>query len=217
LPAGDDLAIVLFLMTLVFGFGLEAMKAEAVARKVVFSVLTAACLLTGGFWLQIKEVWPPFTKTTISVGTNPVAWFVVLMFILAVFAFHRPTNRNWGVTSGPEPDPVPLSQRIFLDVSLTYLTGLYKDRTSLQADALAAAYLTKWMSVTGKVAEMTKKFDGGLIVLIRSDDEKIVSASFLEKDKEKITHIAHGTAVTVQGELERINSYSVNLRNCEIV
>jgi hypothetical protein len=61
------------------------------------------------------------------------------------------------------------------------------------------------------------QFDGGLLVLIRSDDEKIVSASFLAKDKEKITHIAHGTTITVRGELEKINSYSINVRNCEIV
>jgi hypothetical protein len=90
--SGDDLAILLFFLSLAFGLGLEAMKAETVTRRVAFAALSTACLLTGVFWLQIKKIWPPFTEVAISVGTNPLAWFVVLMFILGVFAFHRPRN-----------------------------------------------------------------------------------------------------------------------------
>jgi hypothetical protein len=75
------------------------------------------------------------------------------------------------------------------------LTGLYKNRTSIQGNALAAEYLNKWVSVTGNVADIDETFDGGLMVIIHSDDGKIVSAGFLKKDKQKISHIAHGTKI----------------------
>jgi hypothetical protein len=223
LPAGDDLAIVLFFMSLAFGFGLETTKAETIARKIAFGLLTAACLLTSISWLQIKKIWPSFTEVAISVGTKPVAWFVVLMFILAVFAFHRP-KRNQNEIPSPliptareaDPEPEPQAQKIFIDVSPTYLTDLYKHRTSVQGDALAAVYLRKWMSVTGKVADISVGYGGNMQVLISSEDEKIVSALFLAKDREKISHIAHDTTITIRGQLWEINDYSIKLRNCEI-
>jgi hypothetical protein len=172
--AGDDLAIVLFFGSLVFGFGLETMKAETTARKSIFGALTAVCLLTAVFWLQIKKIWQPFTDVTASVSTNPVAWFVVLMFILAVLAFHPPKSRNQtaALRSKPELEPAPTipparpdsavpvqpSRKIFLDASPAFLTGLYENRTSFQADALAAAYKGKWISVTGKRSLMLPRY-----------------------------------------------------------
>jgi tRNA_anti-like len=219
LPAGDDLAIVLFFISLGFGFGLETMKAETIVRKIAFAFMTTACLSSGVFWLQIKKVWPPFTEAATSVGTNPVAWFVVLMFILAVFAFHRPRNRNKDEISsfGVPPDPAFPAQKIFVDVSPEYLIDLYKDRTSVQGDALAAAYLSKWVSVKGKVSDISDMYGGGLLVIVVSGNEKIVAASFLAKEKSKISHIAHGATISVQGELAGINSYSIKLANCEMV
>jgi hypothetical protein len=88
--SGDDLAIFLFFLTTAFGFGFEAVRAETSPRRITFSVFSVWVLLAGIFWLQIKPLWPSFTAATISVATNPVCWFVVLMFIFAVFAFHKP-------------------------------------------------------------------------------------------------------------------------------
>ena len=200
---------------------LETMKAETITRRVSFAILTAVCVLTGIFWPQVKKIWPPFTEAATSTGTNPVAWFVVLMFILAVFAFHRPRSRNREEILSPrtpprsELDHSPPVERIFIDESPTYLIELYKNRTSIQGNALAAAYLNKWVTVTGNVADIDEIFDGGLLVIILSND-KIVSAHFPKKEREKISHVAHGTTITIHGELQRINDHSITLCNCEI-
>ena len=121
--SGDDLAIFLFFLSLAFGFGLEAVRAETVARRVTFAALSGICLLAGIFWLQIKTVWPAFTVAVTSIATNPLAWFIVAMFILAVFAFHSPKKRNVGGQRQPSPPivapvvgpaPVPFLKRGFL-------------------------------------------------------------------------------------------------------
>jgi len=95
MPEGDDLAVSLFFLSLALpAFGLEAVKAETIPRRVMFAILAVACLLTALLWIQIKQIWPPFAVTITSLSTNPVAWFAVLMFILGVFAFHRPRKAS---------------------------------------------------------------------------------------------------------------------------
>jgi hypothetical protein len=226
--SGDDLAILLFFLSLVFGFGLEAMKAETAARRVAFGIIATACLLTGVFWLQIKQIWPPFTEATISVGTNPLAWFVVSMFILGVFAFHRPRNRasegrgnetekhmEPSAESRTAPVPAPQPQKIFIDVSPAYLMDLYKNRTSIQGDALAAAYMGKWIAVMGKVRDIYSVSDA-LYAQIYDKDDSFVSAGFSKETSEKVAHITHGTTVTVRGKITAIDTMRVKLQDCDL-
>jgi tRNA_anti-like len=224
-PVGDDLTIVLFFASLAFGFGLETMKAETAPRKVMFAVMTAGCLLSAVFWLQLKRIWPPFTDATVSVGTNPVAWFVVLMFILAVFAFHPAKSRKAVGPPKSELIPPPTvadkpavsaepSRKIFIDASPAFLTAMYENRTSYQADALAEAYKGKWISITGEVRDVMD-ISGGEIIVIVHVDKKIVSARFLEEDKERVLQLGHGASISLQGEIHEVNDYLVKLRNCK--
>lgn len=209
------------------------MKAETSVRRSVFTALTAVCALTGFFWLQIKTIWAPFTEAATSVGTNPVAWFVVLMFILAVFAFHRPTTQKSGaMASTPRPtipvsaplpasipihvpDPIHVPARIYVDVSPIYLTDLYRGRTSIQADALAAVYKGKWIEVTGKVNDISDAF-GGVTIFIVCDDSRMVTAGFPKDKKDKISHTAHGAIISLHGKILEINSYVVKLEECDL-
>jgi hypothetical protein len=213
--SGDDLAISLFLLSLAFGLGLEAVKAETTLRRIIFTALCSTCCFAGLFWIQIKNIWPPLTEAVSSVGTNPLAWFIVLMFILAVFAFHRPklvgaNHRPIRAITNPS-----VSQRISVNVSPKYLTDLYKGRTSLQADALAANYKGKWLSVVGEVADISRLYNDSILVMIQ-DDGKLIAANFVPEKREIISHISHGSTITVTGEISEINSYSLKLENCEL-
>ena len=92
--AGDDLTVCLFFLSCAVVFGLETFKAETVARRISFGVLTAVCAASGIFWSQLKTVWPGLTDKVTAVATNPVSWFGVALFLLAVFAFHRPRQKE---------------------------------------------------------------------------------------------------------------------------
>jgi len=98
--AGDDLTISLFLVGLGATFGLEAMKAETFPRRALFGVLAGIFLLIGVAWLRVKPLWPPLTTAVSAIATNPVSWFVVAMFALAIIAFQPRRPRG-------EPAPIP--------------------------------------------------------------------------------------------------------------
>jgi hypothetical protein len=120
--SGDNLAIFLFFLTCAVAFGVEAFKAETNARRVSFGVIALGCLLSGIFWEHVKTVWPALTDKIAVVATDPVSWFVIIMFLLAVVAFHPPKSKpsneerasprpesHLSLPSAPAPPvPVPL-------------------------------------------------------------------------------------------------------------
>ncbi len=115
-------------------------------------------------------------------ATNPIAWFVVFMFILAVMAFHRPKEQRKAISvfmppssplSPPLPSPSlsPITQTVqekvdieqeipkekeFVDVTPQYLQGLRRQKniSSVQIDRILAPYIGKWIKVTGVVTEV---------------------------------------------------------------
>ena len=92
-PSAGNLETILFLFSLAVTFGLEAMKTETTPRRTSFWFLAAVCFLTALGWTYIKPLWPPITGAITSISVNPAAWFVVAMFFLGAFAFHRPKER----------------------------------------------------------------------------------------------------------------------------
>jgi tRNA_anti-like len=199
------------------------MKAETAPRKVIFAVITAICLSSAVFWLQIKTIWPPFTDATISVGTNPVAWFVALMFILAVVAFH-PAKARSRAAEIPFRDIQPTDtqeehkqgDRVFIDVTAEFLINLYKGRTAIHGDALALTYLGKWIIVSGRIANVYRSTSGGYRVIIRCDpDDKLVTADFGENSQ--VAYLSHDLTITVRGKIEKIASMSIDMTECEMV
>ena len=46
-------------------------------------MIAAVCLGTGVFWTHLKTVWPAFSERIATVATNPVSWFVIVMFFFA--------------------------------------------------------------------------------------------------------------------------------------
>jgi Sec-independent protein secretion pathway component TatC len=133
MPAGDDLTIILFFFALVFTFGLEAMKAETLARRFGFAAFALGFLVAGLLWIQLKEFWPRLSDLVAPIATNPTSWFIVLMFIAAIFAFSpvKANKSKKSVVQDPlEQDKQPQEsvsepeERIFITASTEYLHGL---------------------------------------------------------------------------------------------
>ena len=141
--------------------------------------------LAGGGAIMVApdQLWIGWTMITVAALSGAA---------LLVYHFWRP--RLSRIAPQLEPPPDTAVQKIFINDSPISLIGLYKDRTSVQANALAAVYLNKWISITGDVEDIDEYYDGGLLVIISISKDKLVSAHFLDKDKEKISHIAHRTS-----------------------
>jgi hypothetical protein len=234
--SGDDLAIFLFLLGLASGLGLEAVKAETALRRIVFWPLCGICIVTGAFWLQIKNIWPPFTEGVGSVATSPLAWFVVIMFILAVFAFHRPKGRHPATTesvvaitaSAPpvvpaipvSPPTVPPSvlvpkveERVFVDTTPEYLMGLLKDRPRVQGNKLTAPYIGKWLRLAGTVDDIFP----GFVVLREETGKPGIYLYFGDDQKERFHLLELGKQISAIGQIRAVMSSDFEMESCELV
>jgi hypothetical protein len=181
--AGDDLSVFLFFLTCTVAFGVEAVKAETAVRRTSFAVIALGCLFSGVFWAHVKPLWPALTAQIQLVATNPVSWFVVLIFFLAVIAFHRPKGpaiqAQASVRAIDPPRPIPPltnnvattktlveakteqpEPREFLQVDAEYLLDLRKDRkyTHVQIDKMVVPYIGKWMKIEGQIRDILRPF-----------------------------------------------------------
>jgi exosome complex RNA-binding protein Csl4 len=73
----------------------------------------------------------------------------------------------------------------------------------------------KWLVVTGKVRDIYGSADA-LVAQIFDKDEKFISVNFTKEASEKVAQIAHGTMITVRGEITSIDIIRLKLLNCEL-
>ena len=185
--------------------------------------LAGMFLVTGLAWPALKTISPPTTAMVHQVATNPVAWFIVLMLAVAA-PLVRPkhntpaaANRIHEAAAIPVSEVIPVSppSKVFIDVSPAYLMDLYKDRTSVQGDALAAAYIGKWIVVTAKVRDIYRLSDE-FVAQVYDSDDRFTSARFSKEGSEKISHIAHGTTIKIRGEILEVDNMRLKLRECDL-
>jgi hypothetical protein len=220
--SGDDLTIFLFFVGTAISIAGTAMSAAGWRHPVLIGALfglSGICLIIGVAWPALKTVSPAVTAIVDQVATNPVAWFAILMLGMTASLLFPKRNSIAAESRAEVPALSPVSvtapQKIFIDVSPAYLIDLYKDRTSIQGDALAAAYMGKWIVITGKVRDIYEAGDG-LNAQIFDKDEKFISAIFSKEASKKISHIAHGTMITISGEVDAIDLMRVKLRHCNL-
>jgi hypothetical protein len=166
-------------------------------------------------------------------GFAPAVLVVVATIILLLREFVFPNNKlrhqatsfpmavrdgsDLPKTSAPAAAPATgaMPRKVFVNVSPSYLVGLYKNKTTVQGDDLAAAYIGKWMSVTGRVRDIFGKPDA-LCAQIYDNDETLISAVFSAQESEKVPHIARDETITVRGEIYSADPY-LKLVNCDLV
>ena len=95
------------------------------------------------------------------------------------------------------------------------LVGIYKDRTTLQGQKLAATYMGKWMTVSGKVEDISPAREQIYIMMYHG--QIIVTMYFEEKFIEPISALSVGNDVTVRGKIHNIEATLIRLVSCELV
>jgi hypothetical protein len=224
--SGDDLTIVLFLVGTAISIALTAMSAAGWRHPALIGglfSLAGVCLVIGVAWPALKTISPPATAMVNQVATNPVAWFIVLMLAVAAPLVrpkrNNPASRTPAVVAATpvsEATSVPHQpQRVFIDVSPAYLMDLYKNRTSIQGDALAAAYIGKWLVVTGRVRDIYGSVDAR-VALVYDKDDRFISVTFTKEASEKVSQIEQGATITVRGEITNIDLPRLKLQNCDL-
>jgi hypothetical protein len=119
--------------------------------------------------------------------------------------------------SKPQADPAG-SKRIFVDVTAQYLCNLYKDKTSVQGDALAALYIGKWIRVPGKVRNISTPSSRQIGIQIDEENTTQLVAGYFDSDfKPIIATFTINQRVYFLGRIERINSSYVQLEDCELI
>jgi tRNA_anti-like len=150
---------------------------------------------------------------------NPPSWlyppFMIGGLALIWWNFHR--NRPNVHIHHATPTPTPKPNKIFVNVSPSYLVGFYNNnRTKVQSDEYVAAYIGKWITVTGTVCDIGTTIPGTLYVEIVDNDRICISAMLNEESSETISHIVRGATITVRGEIYLVHKSGVMLRTCEL-
>ena len=106
-----------------------------------------------------------------------------------------------------------------------FLHNLYRDRTTIQADKLAAIYVGKWMKVRGivnNVMELSPN-ETSVSIIPPSDVSKPIPNSlsltvlFFEGDKERLELLCAGDEMSAIGKIKRISMADLSLVEGELI
>ena len=118
----------------------------------------------------------------------------------------------------PEAEPDDPAERISLGKTITptFLMNLFKGQTKLSASKQLAAYLGKWMTVEGKVNNVSRAGQSVLVMLGEAPAIEMIMLDFTY-DRERLEILQIGDQVTVAGKLTRADQFSIELRDCELL
>lgn len=115
-----------------------------------------------------------------------------------------------------QPGPI---ERIFAEVTPKSLIAMFRKHTSAQAQRLLKPYYGQWIRVSGTLGDVGEWTGSNSKVVFQSSfREPAVLMIFTDQDifDKSLSILRAGTHITVIGQIDRIDSVSVQLTNCEI-
>jgi hypothetical protein len=233
--SGDDLTIVLFFVGTAISIAGTAMSAAGWRHPVLIGglfSLAGVCFVAGMAWPVLKTISPPATAMVGQVATNPVAWFAVLILGMTAslllpkrisgsleqrdptFAAALGLVRSLTTPTKPKKDNGEV-ERIFVDATPAYLTGLLKDRLVIHGQKLVEPYIGKWLSITGAVTDVD--YDS---VTMRLDPLNSISSIYLHFDikwKGHIHTLRENQQISVIGKIVKIELFHLTMVHCELI
>ena len=134
-------------------------------------------------------------------------------------------------TAGPEPPrKAPEKQvRVFVGASITpeYLISIFREHTDIQGATLTAAYLGKWMKVSGSLGNVISTTPNLAQLTFERAEVPLTERTWFDYTDfymmfkkpwiDRLAIAKRGDKLTVVGQIERIDGVSVQLENCELV
>ena len=154
-------------------------------------------------------------------SANQKAWYALLGLGLAVYVgflgwLSSPMLKSWWNTNEREFFP---NSRIFTTVTPAYLTSLYKDNMTLQADKLFSDYAGKWMQLSGTLSDVatTDDFSGTVFVSVDDPSSELWSMFFDASWRDRLSIIPKGDLISAECQIEKGNEWSAMFQHCKLI
>jgi hypothetical protein len=145
---------------------------------------------------------------------NPISpkvyWPIIAGFVVAaMFLAWRTERRQWERLNVTKLSMTPKE-----------LVGVYLGRTDVQGKVLAKTYQGKWLEVSGELADVAiyGTFPSKVAALtFREFNSPSVQLWFNRKWISRLSMLSKGDNLTVLGQVESVEQYTVRVGNCEII
>jgi hypothetical protein len=102
------------------------------------------------------------------------------------------------------------------NVTPLYISELYRQHTSAQADRLVHPYVGQWMRVSAKVKDVWE-MDRIISIPAKMEDDATVVMDFDKKWSDRLLGLRRDTTIIAYGQFSRVMSTgTVSLNNCEL-
>jgi len=133
--------------------------------------------------------------------------------------------------AAPEPPrkAAETQDRVFVGASITpeYLISIFREHTDIQGATLTAAYLGKWMKVSGSLRNVISTTPNLAQLTFERAEVPLTERTWFDYTDfymmfkkpwiDRLAIAKRGDNLTVVGQIERIDAVSVQLENCELV
>jgi hypothetical protein len=192
------------------------------------AAISAIDIILGAFDLR-KKVHPIFTRLEtwlVLPLALSIIFLIAMIWRLSLIDTSVPPASNIPqaavsppiIASNPPAGPPVItsspSQKLILDVTPDYLMHLYEDRTSIQADKLAATYIGKLIHISGTISDIY-----GQGVFLENKRPKIITIALNFKMiwKERLEIMSKHQKISAECEVKRIGISDLELDNCDML
>jgi hypothetical protein len=124
------------------------------------------------------------------------------------------------IPAGQDSSSLPaklIGGRVLIRVEPDYLMAFFKDHTAIQAKRLVAAFLDKWIRVSGKLDNVTPAGTHSILVTIDRPMTSQINMLFDQKDwRDRLAILRRGDSISVVGQLTEADMHAITLYNCEL-
>lgn len=120
----------------------------------------------------------------------------------------------------PSPAANPGNSLAILEASPDYLVGIFRDRTTAEAESLVASYIGRQTIVKAEVFDVGKTWYDKNRYLVSVRDLKssvMIFASFDDEWNDEIVKLQKKQQITVLGSIESIYSLGIRLGSCSLI
>ena len=185
---------------------------------IVISVIGFILLALHHYGLRFRGISPVFWTLILGiVFIGFPAWFIIQSFIERMAINHDRNAIPQPMLSATMPKSASeCTPQNILDITPSYLVSLYKNRTTMQGNELAAAYIGKCMAVSGKVKDIRPDFEKDFLVMLVDNEGNLINIKFTIESLEKVRHIPRDTIIKIYGTISSVSDLGLTLQEHDL-